>query len=120
MAGLKPLRTVCGFLVLLSGEIPEQSVLKATFCWYAKDQALQVHAAQRALLGVCLLNWLPIAVPFVAMLQAGQMIGHRLQTSRLFPVSWFFARAVSVNVRSVDLLALTLQLPEPRLTHKLL
>jgi len=37
MAGLKPLRTVCGVLVLLSGEIREQPILKATFCWYAKD-----------------------------------------------------------------------------------
>ncbi len=45
MAGLnlKPQRTVCGVLVLLTGEILEQSILKAMFCWYGKIQAMQVQ-----------------------------------------------------------------------------
>ena len=122
MAGLKPLRTVCGVLVLLSGEIREQSILKATFCWYAKHQA-SAHCMQHARICLRLLDPLPIVIHFVAMLQAGQMIQHRLQASHhsiIFPVSWFVACAVPESVRSVGHFTLMLQLPEPKLTRNLL
>ncbi len=118
MAGLKPLRTVCGVLVLLSGEIREQSILKATFCWYAEDQATQVHHAR-----ICLrlLDRLPIVVPFVSMLQTGQMIQHLQisQRSRILP-SAVSECCLRSSVKSVGHFALTLQLLEPKSTHNLL
>jgi len=46
---------------------------------------MQVRTQAPARIGPRLLDWLPIVISFVAMLQAGQMIEHRLQNSHHSP-----------------------------------